>query len=462
MTELVAKLQWSTDPRALLLWLKRWGPFVGLGLVALLAGWVNLRGYLLPEFNTLLALIGLPFVLYVRDPERRPGRFAGLALLMLVLFPVLQIKFAFHLAWCFVLLFFVESVRGKLNSMPVALVFVLSPLPHYLASVLGFPLRLWLSSAAGAVFRLLGMEVEVRGNLFLRDGEEFAVDPACTGIHLFVTGLVLFVILLSYQEKRSGKGLPGWGQGGTLVVAVGLVLLANLMRIVGLVLLRSAPETFSHDAVGLASLLFYFVLPMYFLLGWATRKWGRNRSVAPTRRLHLPGTRRTILGAVLVAGLFAVGPWGQKPVSTEQIARLNAMATPGYTSCLTDAGILALEAEGALVYLKPPVPFYGADHYPEICWRASGFRVRAPQVQVVAGTEMMVARLENEEQRMVTAWWYDNGAASTTSTFDWRWRQLCGEAGFFLVNVTVADQDELACVIREWQGARVIARSVRF
>ena len=70
---------------------------------------------------------------------------------------------------------------------------------------------------------------------------------------------------------------------------------------------------------------------------------------------------------------------------------------------------------------------------------------------------MMVARLENEEQRLVTAWWYDNGQQQTLSNFDWRWQQLQGESGFFLVNVTVANRDQLESAVMDWQQRDVVA-----
>jgi hypothetical protein len=154
----------------------------------------------------------------------------------------------------------------------------------------------------------------------------------------------------------------------------------------------------------------------------------------------------------MLAGLMVAGWLGQKDPDLDQRLQMEAVEVAGYHSCLTDDGVLALENDHALVYLKPPVPFYGADHYPEICWRAGGFKVRAPEKAVIDGVEMMVARLENEELRLYTAWWYDNGPVQTTSTFRWRWDQLRGEPGFFLVNVTVAEEEELECAVMEWRA----------
>ena len=113
-------------------------------------------------------------------------------------------------------------------------------------------------------------------------------------------------------------------------------------------------------------------------------------------------------------------------------------------------GLRKLQGADALVYLKPPVPFYGADHYPEICWRAGGYAIRAPEKVTIAGMEMMMARLETEEEQLYTAWWYSNGEVHTVSTFDWRWRQLKGEPAFFLTNVTAGNRTELECVLGEY------------
>jgi exosortase N len=441
--------------------LRRWWPTGLLVLGILVAGQVFLQGYLRPELNVWLALLSLPFVLYVRNPVRWPWRFAVLAVLLMVLFTVLKIKVTFHLALCFALLFLVESAAGRLNSIPMVLLLVLSPVPHYFASVMGFSLRLWLSEVAGRVFNLIGMEVEVQGNIFVQNGVEFAVDPACTGIYLFVTGLVVYVILLSYQEKRQKKSLPLWMQCGWLLIGMVGVLMANLFRIVLLVLLRSEPDTFSHDAVGMACLLFYLVLPMALLLRWSIRRWGRAHPIPDgshdgRARWMPPGRVRMVIAGAMVAGLFVSGSLGQKTLNLEQHIKLQEVDIEGYESCITEDGILALDNEGVLVYLKPPIPFYGASHYPEICWRAGGFLVRAPAQIQIGGQEIMVARLENDESRFYTAWWYDNGESQTISPFRWRMGQLRGESGYFLVNVTVENEADLACEVLEWQGKRVV------
>lgn len=441
--------------------LRRWWPMGMLLIGILIAGQIFLQGYLRPELNVWLALLSMPFVLYVRNPTRRPWRFALLAVLLMVLFTVLKIKITYHLAICFALLFLAESAVGRLNSMPMVLLLVLSPLPHYFASVLGFSLRLWLSEVAGKIFNFMGMQVEVQGNMFVQNGVEFAVDPACTGIHLFVTGLVVYVILLSYQEKRQKKSLPLWMQGGWLIVGMAGVLLANLFRIVALVMLRSEPETFSHDAVGMACLILYFVLPMALVLRWSIRRWGRAHPIPigshdGGAKWMPPGRVRTVLGLSMVAGLFVTGSLGEKSPDFEQQLQLEAIDVDGFQTCITEDGVLALENEGVLVYLKPPVPFYGASHYPEICWRAGGFLIRAPGKIEIGGQEMMVARLENDDSRFYTAWWYDNGESQTISPFRWRWGQLKGESGFFLVNITVENEADLECEIREWQERKVV------
>lgn len=432
-------------------------PAVLLALLTLLVGGFFLHSYLLPEFNVLLALLSFPFVLYLKRPGRQSWRFALFAALFLALFPLLHVKITFHLAVSFVLLFLVENSFGKLNSMPVTLIMVLSPLPHYFAAVFGFPLRLWLSQTAGNVFRLMAMPIEVKGNLFIQDGAEFSVDPACTGINLFVTGLVLFVILLSYQEKRLRKALPLLAQAALLVLGMALVLLANLFRIVSLVLLRSQPDTFAHDAVGMACLLLYFCLPMAGLVYFAARRWGKPLVPHPAK-LGMPLSRWHIgVAMALVLGLGLAGNQGQKSQDLAVRQGLEAVSVAGYTACMTDDGMLALQGETALVYMKPPVPFYGADHYPEICWRAGGYTIRAPELVHIAGQAVMLARLETDDSHLYTAWWYDNGACTTLSSLDWRWRQVKGEPPFYLTNVTAGSRPELENAVREWlAGPKVL------
>ena len=86
-----------------------------------------------------------------------------------------------------------------------------------------------------------------------------------------------------------------------------------------------------------------------------------------------------------------------------------------------------------------------------ICWRGSGYELRQVKTIEVGKQEVYSAVLEKENEKLYTAWWYDNGNDRTIDQFDWRWNVLMGKSKYSLVNITAAEPLVLEKEIRKVQ-----------
>ncbi len=262
--------------------------------------------YWLMDGPFILGCVLAPYLFIVRERGTYSYRYAvpaaGLALLA-VWVPLNTFGYG---AFAFALLFLLEIRVGKLNPLPVLLLGLLSPVFRYVTEVFGFPIRLQLSAAAGWLVGRMGTPVEVQGNVLVRDGFAFAVDPACVGLQLVTVSFLVALFLLAHRERTTGRQLSGLLTGVALLATGGLVVLANLIRIVLLVVFRLLPDSPLHDLAGLVCLVAYVVLPVHFLFGFLYRRAGRAAVQAPAPPGN-PSWRR-VAGPAVSAGGAAATP----------------------------------------------------------------------------------------------------------------------------------------------------------
>jgi exosortase N len=218
------------------------------------------------------------------------------------------------------------------------------------------------------------------------------------------------------------------------------VVLANLVRIVLLVVFRLLPDSPLHDLAGLACLLAYVMLPVYFLFRFLYQCAGQ-----PTVTLSVRNPNASWLGAagpaVLLVALMLLpspepaGRVGEMPLPFERL--------PGYGRTALASGITKFAQENALVYVKPIAAFYSTEHSPLVCWRGSGYTFGRINERNVGGHRVYTGELTKGGDVLYTAWWFDNGKHRTTAQWEWRWRMLRGAPPYSLVNVSAATPDGL-------------------
>lgn len=419
-------------------------PAVVLGLYLLIGGFF-LKEYLLWDSQWLLALVMVPLVAEVQPLKS----ISAVALLMSTALAILAVNlqnntlyfFAFVSAvWCGT-----QLILGRISLYPLLLIAVASPVFKYIANILSFPLRMQLTTWAVSILNTIGAQAEAAGNIILINGEEYSVDPACAGLSMLSLALILAVFIIAHLQRVKQKVWPLWMVGALLTVMLFLNLVSNLLRILILVWFKILPGNPLHDVLGLLCLLFYALLPFYFLA----------KKLQPF--VARPATQKTAVNTISLRGglllnyflliiltVAGISMNRQKPLPAfeQQTPQLT-----GFASEKMQNGVIKYSDEDVLVYLKPVQAFYSTEHHPLICWEGSGYKFRHIQQRQLSGYTIYVGELQKGADTLYTAWWMDNGKYRTINQWDWRWRMLKGDGKFNLVNVTVARKEELSQAI---------------
>jgi len=407
-----------------------------LTVLGLCAGCAGLPLGYVTVSNFLVGLVLLPFVVI----KHGPARINVLYLVGLVCFGwlahayLLKIFFFLALACYFLLVW--EAVWGKLNTIILFHVGLMSPVFLQVTTILGFPIRLWLSQCAGAILQL-GWHVQVEGNLMILDGFQFTVDEACMGLSMLSLSMLMGVFAIVHHYRKEKKTLSfGW-----LVVffaaAFACNVLSNLFRIVMLVLFKVLPENAMHEILGVFCLLAYVMVPLHYLAKILVVKFGK-----PVEAPASPAANYTLSRmALLLPGIFilAMG-FTMKPEGGESVIPHPSVKFQDARSETLNGGITKLTTADLLIYVKTIPEFFTGEHTPLLCWRGSGYQFKSIHKERVGQFEIYEGMLVRGEEQLYTAWWYTNGELVTIDQFEWRGRMIKTREKFGLVNVTAKEQ----------------------
>ncbi|MER2997681.1 exosortase N [Pontibacter populi] len=415
-------------------------PLLVLSLYLLVGGFF-LGEYLLWDSQWILALVLVPFVAQVQlQKVFAPALFIAtiaLAILAATLQNSTLYFFTFVVAiWCGA-----QLIVGRISLYPVLLLAVASPIFKYIANILSFPLRMQLTTWAVAILKTMEKQAEAAGNIILVNGKEFSVDPACAGLSMLSLALILAVFILAHLQRTNQKVLPVWFIGLMLGFMLLLNLVSNLLRILLLVWFEILPDNPLHDVLGLLCLLIYALVPFYF-----TSKWLQQHLAEVSQTIDLKSTI-SLRGSLLLNYmlLLLLAGTGLKIRSEKPMLALEQTVPElkGFETSTLENGVTKYSSDDVLVYLKPVQAFYSTEHHPLICWEGSGYKFRHVQQRQFGNYSVYVGELQKGKDTLYTAWWMDNGQHRTINQWDWRTRMLKGEANFRLVNVTVAQKQEL-------------------
>jgi exosortase N len=415
----------------------------GILLLVYAGIWISvLRDYQpLTSLAFVLALWTLPFTVRREVPKRLPVGWMASAILCIVLSFLVPVKTLLYLSigWALFLLLPLFSYRPTFLSIAVWV--VACPAFQYVTNVFSFPIRLQLTEWAGQLLALWFKGITTRGNVIYYGHHEFSVDPACMGLNMLVTSLLLGVMTFGYFQLRLRKRVV-WGWALLFLIAIlGCNVISNLFRIMLLVQFSVWPGTLLHDLVGLACLALYVLLPSVLLARLVVNRLGvAYQKVSDP----VPSPAPRLLLHYLLAALTVLSSW--RVLSVDTYADFKGAATgkvPGYNITSYAPGILKLENDHALVYVKYVRGFYDTDHHPSLCWKGSGYEFQQVEPTTVGGTPVYTALLVNGPGKLYTAWWYGNGHSNTIDQFRWRYDRLKGANNYAVINVTTADQASL-------------------
>ena len=401
-----------------------------------------LHDFLILDMSIGMGLIFAPYILIIRKGNLS-FRYLIPSLLLLLLLWLIPVRTFFFLTSLFVLLFLCESLSGKTNSAFIILILVLSPVYQFFNNMIGFPVRLWLSEVTGKILMITGSHVEIHGNLIGLDGELFSVDPACAGLQMMRISFIIALFILAHLQRKSGKPLPMWITIGFLTATFLLNIVSNLFRIILLITFRIMPDNGFHDVIGIVCLLLYVILPLLFIMRFIHGK----ESVIKKTMLPASSVKRIILLNMFLFTLLFFAALRINPRSGE-VFRDTKYMIDGCRKEILKTGIIKFESDSALIYIKP-LHFYSAEHNPMICWTGSGYEFTRISKERIMNVEIYTGMLTRGNEKIYTAWWFDNCTTRTIDQFEWRWKAVTGKDEFSLVNVNAATRAGLNEEIRK-------------
>jgi exosortase N len=396
--------------------------------------------------NTVLGIIAIVFTWQGAAIRKISFGWQFAAVVLLLLYAWVPSKFVLYIAIGIALFSLVETVAGKAGRLVFFSLILMSPLCEYFTNVFGFPLRLQITQMAGFILHVFDKAYHTEGNVLLKGTTEFSVDAACMGLHMLISSLLTGLILLGIYQRRLKKKLPLIYliiAGITILI---LNLFSNLIRIISLVEFQIPPENNMHAVIGLVCFVIYVLLPSVVLVKFILSRLGFDHNWQ-TGNLRLTPKEIAIQFSLLLM-IFGIGFAG-KNRSVNEYLSTGTVKAPGYKiENLRDA-IVKLSTDKGLIYLKPILGFYSSDHQPTMCWKGSGYEFRKLVTRNLDGQMIYTSTLEKGNDKLYTAWWYDNGELKTISQFTWRWDSFKHNRPWVLVNVTAESESELFKQIRQ-------------
>jgi len=380
-----------------------------------------------------LCLVTLPFSVAVK--KGKGFDFFLIALLIALLTFFLPNTIGVYLILSLTLIVLLQSIVGQLQPTILVHALLASPLFTYFNSLVSFPIRLQLSKIVSHILNTAGYDVQIDGNLVSIGDASFLVDEACSGMFMLGYGLLFGTIILSTLSKKYAFGTfkITFYYFGLLA----LIFSGNIARIIILILFSIGPDHWLHEFLGLVIFLGQILIPFYVLIITTAKR----QESAPKYTHHMEGVFPTrsysILFTILLI-LFAKDPRSEP--SSKHPLPLNI---PGYTSTTLDNGVTKLQNEKSLIYFKPPVSPYRADHNPMICWQGSGYKFKKIEKYMVGKQEVNLAELVLKKDKIYTAWWFESTNNKVADQWTWRKISFLNDEDFYLINISCNTRNEL-------------------
>lgn len=391
------------------------------------------------SFNNLWVVL-LPFILYIPVQGNTSNKYGYLTIVAMGFYLIMPTSFFVFIALCFGIFYAIESNIGKINRLAPLVLILITPLTKYFLDVFGFPIRLKLSKMAAWILSLPGSESVSNGNSIILNGNTFSVDPGCMGLKMIITSFLLALFLLTYFEKKLKKMLSLQGVLLILFFTLSLIVFTNLIRIVSLIYVNSAPGTWSHEFVGIVCLISFTIIPLYFITKYLVLNYAIEKPVSnTTAQLSIKKVLFIILPCAftLIAFTYKI----QNDIPPDKISE--QINITGFDKEVLATNIIKFNRPDAMIYIKPCKGAFRSNHNPHRCWKGSGYLFKNEAIANVNGIEVYTANLQSDKEQLYTAWWYDNGKSKTIGQFEWRSKMMSGEDSFRLINVTANSKEAL-------------------
>lgn len=442
-----------------------------LYITIMIIGWKNY--FVWNDTQSITGLVILAYILYTGiDRNKKSNRFIWPTMALLVLTLLVPARTFLYFSLACGLLFCIERFIGKCGALPLLVMTVISPLFNYVFAVFTFPIKLQLSRAAALLLSFVNKDVQTVGNIIRISGTDFSVDDACMGMSMTGIGALIGICMFFYYKRLTTTRIS---IVRTVLFAAFLLLcllVTNILRIVLLTQFRFLPGTVMHEVTGIICFIVYFLLPALTLVKWMLRKQQLNSfnpdiqeeigksQVHGTNNSRAVKYRWGIYGMMVLCFAIAINKVNGK-TANDKIIPETIPELSGYDVSWVSKDILQLHAPGALIYIKGIANFYNSEHSPYICWQGSGYNFKNVKEENINGIATYAGELQQGDQKLYTAWWFDNGRHQTIGQLDWRWRMLSREPKFAIVNISATSKEELNTLITTVLKNKILNSCIR-
>lgn len=348
--------------------------------------------------------------------------------------------------------------------VPFSLVLMTLPFGNIMDVYIGFPLRMLAVDIISSICSSVGISNMSNASIITIENSATQIDFSCSGLKGIWSSL-LFFFLLTWLEKLQ----IGIKWIGTLGLLLCLVFMANLTRILILVLLTSVfsqPELadFIHGPLGIIGFGFacaavYFIVQSQFY----QRALNGKRWILPKMDFRIANykkqtkSRNYAAKYVLILASFALWSFTSPPVTsvpppischfpdTWNIQKLELSAEETAFFSQQDSSTLKLRFEhnqisGSLLLVKSRG--WRGHHNPEYCIRAGGHRIDLlSTVQISPQLPIKWMRVDGEAS---ACYWFQSPSQNTDDFGTRVWSEILkNEKNWVLVSVVFNDAQKI-------------------
>ncbi|NNF02568.1 MAG: exosortase N [Bacteroidia bacterium] len=423
------------------------------------ASWPSLSNYLQLDFSlNFLWILLLPFIIHIKDPQKISLRYIWLVLLSAIFYIFIPSYFFLYLLLWFGILLVLETRHGKLNSLALLVVVVTTPIFKYFFDLFGIPIRRFLTEASAMLISIPYPDTYAMGNAISFQGEMFMVDPACAGLKLVITSILLTMFFIAMKERQTKSSFTLFQFGFIFFAALMMILFSNMSRIVVLTVFKVSADSAWHDLIGMLCLIIFTLLPMYKLI----QRMEPDRTKDNMHKYKKTyQSKYSLLSSVSVI-VIIVSMNYFTPVIEDQSPDqyLIDLSISGFEKKMLANNTVSFSNDHQLVYYKPCKGVFRSEHHPSICWRGSGYTFTNDQVIEIDGEDVNVSELQFDGTKLYTAWWYENENDRTCDQITWRINTLFGGSPYRMVNCTSTDMPQLINLIGSLKAKKKIGSRI--
>ncbi len=395
------------------------------------------------KFEQYLFFIIIPFTLKKGRNELYFNGIISLSIILLVVFYLTHTYSILYFSVCLAIMASLALTQYRAGILTILLAIITTPAVKFLLSSFSFPIRLKLTEAAGYLLSLFINDLSISGNCILINQQEFTVAHECLGLNMISVSLAFCIFCLGFWSIKTKKK-PGLHHIAFLVIITStLIIIANFMRIITTIILQSPPKTIGHELIGILTLLAYCIIPAFAISRLLKKHFytEKNRSFKK-KQLHYLSL---LIPPLLVLGSYGIHNNSIKPQFSPMSVKLE-----GYHKTISKDGVIKLENQESLIYVKPPAFILGSDHNPFICWKASGYVIKNEKEIVINKQKVYYFELYKENQPpLYSCWYYSNGMQNTNSQLSWRISTLKGDKPYSVVNITSNNKHQTRKITKE-------------